>query len=219
VQFDPSFQTVRSSFGGEPPLSLWQGVCGFGADKVGADKTRNTTSHEEHGPVSSSNFVSRSGTETANQARPSNTSESNSHFEPASPLETGIQDFDDWNDDESIHPPAHIDDEPVLAQEENEVEEEQTVRRSSRTRIPVVGNRFCDLANEVLLATSVQGNDLHEDPKPSAPAQGEVFCESALFPFEFLPFEDDPLQGYGASNDPDVFYFHEAMREPDAADF
>ena len=69
------------------------------------------------------------------------------------------------------------------------------------------------------LQTSEQDNDLAEDPKPSSPAQGEIFCESALFPFDYLPFEDDPLLAYGASNDPDVFYYHEAMREPDAVEF
>ena len=40
-----------------------------------------------------------------------------------------------------------------------------------------------------------------------------------MFPFDVPPFEDDPLLAYGASNDPDVFYYHEAIREPDAKAF
>ena len=34
-----------------------------------------------------------------------------------------------------------------------------------------------------------------------------------------MPFEDDPLLAYGASNDPDVFYYHKAVKEPDAKAF
>jgi hypothetical protein len=138
---------------------------------------------------------------------------------PDASLETREPDDDDWSDASSVDTPTGILHEPVLTQEHDDHDGDQTVRRSTRTRIPVVGNRLSDLANEVLLATSVQDNDLAEDPKPSAPAQGEIFCESALFPFDLIPFEDDPLLAYGASNDPDVFYYHEAMREPDAAEF
>ena len=29
VQFDPSFQTLKKSFGGKSPPSHWQAVCGF----------------------------------------------------------------------------------------------------------------------------------------------------------------------------------------------
>ena len=62
-----------------------------------------------------------------------------------------------------------------------------------------------------------------EDPADHAPAQGELFCLSAMFPFPTEPFEDDPLQAYtyamAASSDPDTMYYHEAMRQPDADKF
>ena len=38
VQFDPTFQTVKRSFGGKSPLSSWQSVCGFTAAGVKKDK-------------------------------------------------------------------------------------------------------------------------------------------------------------------------------------
>ena len=72
---------------------------------------------------------------------------------------------------------------------------------------------------QVLEDTSISDGDLVEDQDPKAPAQGEIFCESALYPFELQPFEDDPLLAYGASADPDTLYYHEAMKEPDAPEF
>ena len=206
VQFDPSFQTVKKSFGGTSPPSLWQQVCGFSnASRVSPE----------------SNIKTRSGDDgRADRAGPTLNTAPNSLNAPYASLDTGELEGDDWSDAGSVDIPAAILQEPVLTQEHDDNDDgDQTVRRSTCTRIPVVGNRLVDLANEVLFATSVQDNDLAEDPKPSAPAQVEIFCESALFPFDLIPFEDDPLLAYGASNDPDVFYYHEAMREPDADEF
>jgi hypothetical protein len=47
VQFDPSFQTVKNSFGGKSPPSLWQSVCGFGGiAKSSSAKSGCQSSHE-----------------------------------------------------------------------------------------------------------------------------------------------------------------------------
>ena len=57
-----------------------------------------------------------------------------------------------------------------------------------------------------------------EDPSPSAPAAGELFCYSALFPIHDEPI-GDPLQAYAASADPDTLYYHEAKKESDFSEF
>jgi len=49
--------------------------------------------------------------------------------------------------------------------------------------------------------------------------QGEIFCYSALFPnYAGLP-EQDPLQVFKATADPDTMYMHEAMKQHDADEF
>ena len=58
-----------------------------------------------------------------------------------------------------------------------------------------------------------------EDPSEGAPAQGEIFCQSALYPYNNDPLEDDPIQAYAASADPDTLYYHEAMKAPDKKQF
>ena len=64
--------------------------------------------------------------------------------------------------------------------------------------------------------TSMDGK---ECPYDHAPAQGEIFCLSTLFPFGTEPFEDDPIQAIqhamAASTDPDTLYYHQAKKEPD----
>ena len=51
--------------------------------------------------------------------------------------------------------------------------------------------------------------------------QGEIFCYQALFPFddqEVIEAEQSIL-ACKATSDPDTMYLHEAMKEPDKADF
>jgi hypothetical protein len=49
---------------------------------------------------------------------------------------------------------------------------------------------------------------------------GEIFCLSTMFPKDdALTDQQDPLLAFKASTDPDTMYMHEAMREPDSAQF
>ena len=223
VQYDPSFQTVRSSFGGKSPPSLWQSVCGFGKAQAHPGPVQSS-------PQSDTGLTGSDGglNSNSNRARagPPQEQGPTSRFRPNREL---LESVDYINAKSNVNfrfdsgipgPYPDLSHEPILLDEhEDDHDLEATPRRSTRTRVPVVGNRLVDLASEVLLATSVRDCDPFEDPKPDAPAQGELFCLSALYPFDCLPFEDDPLMAYGASNDPDVFYYHEAIREPDADDF
>lgn len=47
----------------------------------------------------------------------------------------------------------------------------------------------------------------------------EIFCLQSLFPDTDAKGEEDPLLAYKANADPDTMYMHEAMREPDKAEF
>ena len=94
---------------------------------------------------------------------------------------------------------------------------EQPLRRSTRISKPVIGNRLVDaLSVEIMQATATEEGK--EAPDEQAPAAGEIFSFSTLFP---LNDEDDvdPIHAYAASVDPDTLYHHEAMREPDAPQF
>ena len=49
--------------------------------------------------------------------------------------------------------------------------------------------------------------------------QGELFCFSALFPDPQDEIHEDPLQAFKATTNPDIMYYHEAMREEDRKEF
>ena len=48
---------------------------------------------------------------------------------------------------------------------------------------------------------------------------GELFCMQALFPEDEVIMDTHPLMAYGATNDPDTLYYHEAMKAPDRQEF
>ena len=49
--------------------------------------------------------------------------------------------------------------------------------------------------------------------------EGEIFCFEAMFPNYAGEPEQDPLQVFKATSDPDTMYMHEAMRQKDANEF
>jgi len=118
VQFDPSFQTAKRSFGGTSPPSLWQEVCGFGKSRVSLDSKSQTRSSADR---------------LANQAGPTHNYGPDSQNAPYASLETREPDDDDWSDTASVDTPTGILQEPVLTQEHDDHDGDQTVRRSTRT--------------------------------------------------------------------------------------
>ena len=76
----------------------------------------------------------------------------------------------------------------------------------------------------MLTATLAQGTPLSEgasalSPMDYAPVPGELFCLQALFPEDEVLEDMHPLLAYGATNDPDTLYYHEAMKAPDKDKF
>ena len=181
VSFDPSFQTMKQSFGGKSPMSRWQALCGF---------TRDSTVQPQQVPKTKESPVFT--------------------MDPPSTQETqqGLS--------------QQLLDQPMMDQAGEDIataddSSQSTLRRSNRTSKPVIGNRLVDaLCVEVLQATV--DDDGEEMQGPTAPAQGEIFAYSTLFPL-FDDGDEDPLLAYAASADPDTLYHHEAMREPDADQF
>lgn len=55
-----------------------------------------------------------------------------------------------------------------------------------------------------------------EKEKDHAPVEGEILCFQAMFPNYAGQVEQDPLQVFKATADPDTLYHHEAMKEADA---
>ena len=49
--------------------------------------------------------------------------------------------------------------------------------------------------------------------------EGEIYCYQSLYPQSWEGETRDPLQVYKATADPDTMYLHQAMREPDKANF
>ena len=91
-----------------------------------------------------------------------------------------------------------------LPTEETTMDEQQSPRRSTRQRKTVQR-----------LIEAMQA-ELQDQPLP-----GELFSFSAVFPEEHANclLDADPLLAFAASNDPDVMYLHEAMRQPDRKQF
>ena len=94
---------------------------------------------------------------------------------------------------------------------------EQPLRRSTRVSKPVIGNRLVDALVVQVVEATVPA-DQEELPDETAPAQGEIYAFSTLFPLH--DEEDvDPIHAYAASADPDTLYYHESMKEPDKEKF
>jgi len=49
--------------------------------------------------------------------------------------------------------------------------------------------------------------------------KGEIFCYTALYPESGEEINTDPLLAYKATADPDTMYMHQAMQQPDKANF
>jgi hypothetical protein len=83
-------------------------------------------------------------------------------------------------------------------------EVQQQLRRSTRQNKPI--QRLIEAMNA----------ELQDQPIP-----GEIFSFQAMFPEKqvICLLDVDPLLAFTASNDPDVMYLHEAMRQPDRRQF
>ena len=179
VKFDPTFQTMRKSFGGKSPPVQWKKICGF--ERGGAIPAAPPPTRPDNDRNQADNRVNFD-IPSSSAPRP----------EPPDSQDTSEDTPESEGDEDGI-------------------------RRSTRPSIPVIGNRLVDLmcAEIMELTTNAEGVEIQE---PEAPAPGELFSYSSLFPIN-EDEDEDPILAYAASSDPDTLYYHEAMREPDADQF
>ena len=194
VRFDPSFHTMKKSFGGKSPPSMWQAVCGFAkAPSMNVKNLREPKQGDQREPT----FTLEP---TASQREMHH--EPQVRFEDPDPVEQDPVQGETSTSTEAQRQPAT---------------EDSGLRRSTRVSKPVIGNRLVDaLATEIIAATTPK--DSKQPQQEHDPVCGELFSYSTLFPIAEEE-DEDPISAYAASADPDTLYYHEAMKEPDAAQF
>jgi len=248
VAFDPSFQTVKDSFGGQQPPSLWQQVCGFEEAKQvqsttpSPSDTPSVGEREQHPQQAAG-----AGVQTHDRARSEDTTDvmpSPAHGPIPTHGRAGNDIRANGDANENLLTPVEDVDQQAPEQQRQIPHEDNgnqnrganehtpTQRRSTRpstaeARRPVRQRRPVQRLIEVMTASILAATGASEgaiaiptaaraDPTP---AEGEIFCLSAVFPaMEFTP-DEHPLEAYGATADPDTLYYHEAMREPDRDQF
>ena len=184
VQFDPTFQTVKSSFGGRSPESRWQRICGFVSDAL--TKKKDAADGPEWAPEPVVVQI------------------------PSDLQDMQAADLDVEDDDRSVSTIGS------LHEEGFQTDEDQTLRRSNRVRKPVERFKFEAMLAEIMDTTTDSEGAEFEDPH--SPAPGEIFCMKAMFGDD-TEQPEHPLLAFGASNDPDTLYLHEAIRAPDKKQF
>jgi hypothetical protein len=103
-------------------------------------------------------------------------------------------------------------------EEEQFAGEEQTLRCFNQNRRQVERFMIDAMMGEILdNTTDAEGAEFDE---PSAPAPGKIFCMQSVFGLEEEPHPDEgPLLAYAATNDPDTFYYHQVVHQPDFEQF
>ena len=206
VVFDPSFQTIKKSFGGNPPKSQWQVKCGFSDEghtvQAPPARARRTRRLVEVGE----------GTEQLPvdiQPQPSEQREQRDDPEPAD------EETESESDSDS-HTEPHDSRLRTQVYQERQVHPTTTTRSGRIVRAP---QRLVRAMVTLLMATTTVSEGANSDIRSSQPVPGELFCMQALFPEDEVIMDTHPLLAYGATNDPDTLYYHEAMKAPDRPQF
>ena len=196
VSFDTTFQTMKSSFGGQPPASLWQVKAGFEESQGATETSGEILGPEPRVAQPGPSLAPPEGDiEPATGRDPEGDPEAEAHheitWEPA------------WDEVENAgeNAPTNV----SVADEAN-----QTTRASKRNRRPV--QRLLEaMASQVYY------------PGASTHVNGELFSLQAMFPEDMhtdnTEFDAHPLNAFAATSDPDTMYYHEAMKAPDRKEF
>jgi hypothetical protein len=204
VKFDSEFQTVRKSMGNEPPVSLWQAKCGFVVQPKGIDAPP---------PI----VQATDATDAPPGFLPTPLEGQTGRIPPEPVMPTPISQESPTPPQESapsgeVHPqePTTTQWQPERAQARDQV---PPARMSTRNRRPV--ERLIQVMKapfeRVLDAMKVE-----IAYRTRNAIEGELFCLSIMFPIEQ---EQDPIIALKASTDPDTMYWHQAMKQPDKAEF
>jgi hypothetical protein len=205
VAFDPTFQSVKASFDGLLPPSQWQAKCGF----------RKSRSQPVHTRAASEQINSNDEVQPQReQHSESSGTEANSNSTEQEPQQQQQAD-----DDSVSHEPRRVHFADPLEEDSNTNGSQQNLRRSARRRSPV--KRLIEVMTTTLLLATGRVEGAPGTPQRDvAPVEGELLCTEALFPSQETVSQEHPmLQACGATNDPDVLYYHEAMKADDRDQF
>ena len=225
VMFDPSFQAIKPTYGGRSPPSQWQEKCGFtqkqdeptpGRNGQPSTATRSGDSQQESLP----------GRRLRNDQRPQQLLEQGRDI-LANPDHAEAQPMQGQADDDrvAVHPEEQAsEDRRIGTQVYQELQPETTaVTRTGRAIKPP--QRLLHAMMTLLAypaATRLPEGDHDGTPhsvSSNSRVDGEIFCMQALYPDSEVTSDEHPLLAYGATNDPDTLYWHEAMQAPDAEQF
>ncbi len=204
VQFDPSFGSVMEQ-GANVPKSLWQVACGLKGSKSSL-KMFSRSGHDQE-PTFIGDSDSPETMEQAEQAdeTPGKDQAPKVKFEQDSPDEPiVIEDEDEPTTEEregDAKPPQQSTDDdqsspPAFG------EPGWTRRTSARQNLGTRGPKFQEVYNQLGSAKAMMAN--------TGKVEGEIFSTDNLCP--------NPV-AMAASSDPDVMYYHEAMKQPDHKQF
>ena len=191
VSFDPSFQTVKKSFGGQPLNIEWLKKAGFRQQPAQATQPESPE---------------QSGVQRELPPAPIGA-------QPPMPPEEALPNAADQQDQgipSGDHTGPGIEPEGVPPEPEPEPPPAGDSLPQLRTRPARVRRKPTRLIETMLtiLACSCV----------TQPAAGEIFALSTLFPHALEPELSQPI-AMAASNDPDTLYYHEAMAAPDREQF
>ena len=194
VSFDTTFQTMKKSFGGHEPPSMWQAKAGF----VEGEQIKTTKVRKE--PMRGRTNNEQPEAEYVPFAVPEGAPEVEQEVPEDAPM------VPDTEDREAALVNPEIED-PRGSATNQEFREGRAPRRNRR---PV---------QRLLEAMCTQVS--HGGASSSVP--GELFCLQALFPEDVYinepEFDPHPLKAYAATSDPDTLYYHEAMKATDRSEF
>jgi len=193
VRMDPTFQTLRSVFDGQSPVSGWQSKCHFTQGNAPTTRANRTQA--------SNNFTSQAegNSFTSPVAKSQRASDAASQHPAVAIRQPSV------NDPYGL--PEHFSGPEQLSGEEETEEQlgtffdpDTNLRRSAR-----ISNTYDTLANGYMAEQASPAQDFY------------VAYEVLATPVD--PLDQHPLLAYAASADPDTMYLHQAMREPDKAQF
>ena len=220
VKWDDGFQTVRPSLGGQSPTSLWQEKCGFTLDK-----SEEQPKGKPKGKLSKKTAKSKVLPQVGELPLPEQSTKQPVLPQEGVLLQEGV---------ESEKDPSDRLNGKRRRQPSSQDEDRSCKRSPKRANLDYGPQRTSAQHTSVPERQNVNQTVQTRTGRTSKPPERLIEAYHALEQSNptFVPFEvladhiqdadvdlRHPKVAYAASSDPDTMYLHEAMREPDAAQF
>ena len=235
VTLDPTFQTMRRSFGATPLQSKWMAKCHFVKDVE--EQTSEDKSSDK--PKSSETAVTNEQGSAKRQAREATESrrQKRARITEQASTEPNSGPLDGWPPRERLR--------NGLAKSIPEDRKSSNATQAERVRQDLAHPSSAESATQVAeggneLSTeggknpmTPRSTEYQEDTQQLTPrhlievmmseigsgeSESDVPFEAMRMPKMYVE-EDHPLQAFKATTDPDTMYFHEALKQPDRKEF